>query len=109
MRFVKKFSADKLQEDNKFAERFNIKSNENSINILDTTSTKLLCTNSEFAGEEHSKYSIKQLAELLDTLGSKEGEVIIPKDNKLGEMIVKINRDVIVVCGLPKQDSKPKK
>lgn len=109
LRFVRKFSADRLQEDNSFAEKFNIKTNENSISILDTTQSKLLITNSEFNGEEYSKYNIKQLSELLDTIGTKEGELLIPKDSAMGEMICRVNKDIVVVCGLPKSDVKPKK
>lgn len=108
LRFVKKFSADRICENDDFSKKFNIKANENSISILDTTQSKLLVTNSEFTGEEYCKYNIKQLAELLDTIGTKEGELIIPKDSSLGEMICRVDRNLIVVCGLPKSD-KPKK
>ena len=109
LRFVRKFSADGIVENDDFAKKFNIKANENSISILDTTQSKLLFTNSEFTGEEYCKYNIRQLAELLDTIGTKEGELIIPKDSSLGEMICKVDRNLIVVCGLPKSDKPSKK
>lgn len=108
LRFVKKNSADGLCENNDFAKKFNIQTNENSLSILDTTKSKLLVTDSEFTGEEYTKYSVKQLAELLDTIGKVDGEVIIPKDSSMGEMLVKTNRDILVICSLPKQDIKKK-
>jgi len=43
LKWVKKFSADNLLEDNKLAkDKFNIKANDNSVSIMDTTATKLL-------------------------------------------------------------------
>jgi len=108
LRFTKKYSADRLQEDNKMSEKFNIKANVNSVTILDTTQSKLLCTNSEFIGEEYTKFNLKQLSDLLDTIGKTEGELIIPSNSVMGEMICKIGKDVVVICGLPKSDVKKK-
>jgi len=105
LRFVKKHSADNLLEDNKLAkEKFNIKANDNSISILDSTATKLLVTNAEFGGEIYTRFNLKQLAELLDTIG-KDGELLIPKNSDLREMIAKVGSDVVVVSPLPKTDS----
>jgi len=108
LRFVKKFTADNLLEDNKLAkEKFNIKTSENSISILDSTATKLLVTNAEFEGEIYTRFNLKQLAELLDTIG-KDGELLIPKNSDLREMIAKVGNDVVVVSPLPKTDSTKK-
>jgi len=106
LRFVKKFTADNLLEDNKLAkEKFNIKTSENSISILDSTATKLLVTNAEFEGEIYTRFNLKQLAELLDTIG-KDGELLIPKNSDLREMIAKVGNDIVVVSPLPKADKK---
>jgi hypothetical protein len=106
LRWVKKFSSDRLLEDNKMAnEKFNISSNENSISILDTTSTKLLVTNSNFKGEEFVRFNMKQLSELIDVVG-KDGELIIPSKSDMREMIAKVGNDMVIVCPLPQQDKK---
>jgi len=104
LRFVRKFTADNLLEDNKLAEeKFNIKAGDNSISILDSTATKLLVTNSEFEGEIYTRFNLKQLAELLDTIG-KDGELIIPKNSELREMIARVGNDIVVISPLPKAD-----
>jgi hypothetical protein len=108
LKWVKKFKADGLLEDNKMAtEKFKVKPNKDSISILDKTSTKLLITNAEFDGEELVKFNLKQLNDLLEVVG-KEGEFIIPKNSQMNEMIAKVNNDIIVVCPLPKTDKKKK-
>ena len=107
LRWVKKYSSDKLQEDNKFSEKFNIKASDKSISILDTTSTKLLVTQAEFIGEEFVRFNMKQLTELIDVVG-KEGELIIPAKSNMREMLARVGSDIIVVCPLPQSD-KPKK
>ena len=109
LRFVRKHSADNLLDDNKLAkEKFNIKTNENSISVLDSTNTKLFVSNSDFEGEIFTRFNIKQLSELLDTIGKTEGELLIPLKSDLREMIAKVGNDVIVVSPLPKADKKKK-
>lgn len=103
LKWVKKFSADNLLEDNSLAkEKFNINSSENSVSIMDTTATKLFITNANFDGEEIVRFDIGQLASLIELVGTK-GELIIPKSS-INEMIAKVNEDIIIVCPLPKQD-----
>jgi len=108
LRWVKKYSADKLQEDSKFAEKFNITSSENSVSILDTTNTKLLVTNAEFSGETFVEFNMKQLSELLDVVG-KEGTLVIPAKSDMREMIAKVGNSLVVICPLPQQEKKAKK
>jgi len=105
LKWVKKFSADNLLEDNKLAkEKFNVKSTENSVSIMDATATKLFISNANFEGEEIVKFDLKQLSTLIELVGN-TGEVIIPKSS-LNEMIAKVNDDIVVVCPLPKEDKK---
>jgi hypothetical protein len=107
LKFVRKFSSDNLLEDNNMAiDKFKIKTNENSISLLDTTATKLLITNSDFKEEEFTKFSLKQLGDLLEIAGKEGGELIIPKNSDMREMIARVNGNIIVVCPLPKSDTK---
>lgn len=102
LRWVKKFSADNLMEDNKLADKFNIKCNEESISVGDNTLTKLLVTQARFGGKEFVRYNVKQLKEALDLVGS-EGELIISEDNNK-ELFVQVKDTVVVVSPLPQTD-----
>ena len=44
LKWVRKFSADYMLDDNSMAKRFGIRTNEDSISVADTTMTKLLTT-----------------------------------------------------------------
>ena len=108
MRWVKKFTASNLLEDNKMAnEKFNIKTEENSISILDKTATKLLITDAEFDGETYVTFNLEQLNDLIECVG-KKGELIIPANSKLREMVAKIGNDICVICPLPQKDKAKK-
>ena len=104
LKWVKKFSADNLLEDNKLAkDKFKINSNENSVSIMDTTATKLFITQAEFTGEELVRFDLAQLGQLIEIVGTK-GELIIPKNSEMNEMIAEVDKDVVVVCPLPTKD-----
>ena len=106
LRWVRKFTANNLLDDNELAtKKFNLSVNKDSVSIMDKTATKLLVTKSEFNGEEYVRYSLAQLNELIDSVG-KEGELIIPANSEMREMIAKIGNDIVVVCPLPKSDKK---
>jgi len=107
LRWIKKFSANNLLEDNKKAESFNITSSDNSVSVMDKTATKLLVTNSTFEGKELVRFNLAQLNELIECVGNK-GELIIP-DTKNREMIAQVGTDLIVVCPLPVKDKASKK
>lgn len=112
LRFVKKHTANNLQEDNKVAEKkFNLTCGENSLSILDKTHSKLLVTNADFEGEIFTQFSIKQLQDLLDTIGKVEGEgeLLIPAKSDMKEMLVRIGNDICVVCPLPAKEKEKKK
>ena len=102
LKWVKKFSADNLLDDNKLADKFNIKCNEESISVGDSTLTKLLVTQARFGGKEYVRYNVKQLKEALDLVGS-EGELIISEDNNK-ELFVQVKDTIVVVSPLPQSD-----
>jgi len=106
LKWVKKYSADNLLEDNKLAEGFGVKTNEDSITVTDETMTKLLTTHSRYSGSEYVRFNIKQIASVVDLLGS-EGELIMT-ENKNREMVVQIGDTTVVVCPLPKSDKEEK-
>jgi len=108
LRWTKKFSADNLLENNKMAkEKYKVKTTEDSISILDATSTKLLVTNAEFNGEEIVRFNLKQMQSVLDVVGS-DGELVIPKDTEMNEMIAEVGNNIEIICPLPKSDKKKK-
>lgn len=102
IKWVKKFSADNLLEENKLAEKFGIKCNEDSISLGDNALSKLLVTQARYSGKEFVRYNIKQLREALDLVGS-EGEMIISSENNK-ELFIQVKDMVIVVSPLPNED-----
>ena len=102
LKWVKKFSCDNLLEDNKLANKFKIKCNEESISVGDSTLTKLLVTQARYNGKEFVRYNVKQLKEALDLVGS-EGELIISEENNK-ELFVQVKDMIVVVSPLPKAD-----
>jgi|SRR3990167_2382672 len=104
LKWVRKYSADNLLEDNELASKWSVETSEETISVGDKTLTKLLVTNARFAGEEHSRYNIKHVAEVVKELGS-EGELIVGKNDK-HELFIQIGTNVVVICPLPKQDKK---
>ncbi len=98
LKWVKKFSADGVQDDNKSAEKLGITCAEGSISVMDISSIKMLVTQAEFKGEVHNKLSLNQLKEIIDCVGS-DGNVIITKEK---ESPVFIQTDNVVVVLAPK-------
>jgi hypothetical protein len=110
LRWVKKFSANNLLDDDDTAtynKRFRVTSKEDSVSILDTTNNKLLVTKAEYTGKEYVRFNLEQLNELIECVG-KKGELIIPADSDMREMIAKVGNDIVVVCPLPQKDRKEK-
>ena len=102
LKWVKKFSADNLLEDNKLAEKFGVRCNEESLSIGDSTMTKLFVSQARYGGKEFVRYNVKQLKEALDLVGS-EGELIISEDNNK-ELFIQVKDSIVVVSPLPKAD-----
>jgi hypothetical protein len=104
LKWVRKFSADNLLDDNKKAEQFGVKCNEESISVGDKNMLKMLVTQARYSGKEFVRYNIKQLKEALDLVGS-EGELIISEDNNK-ELFIQVKDSVVIVSPLPKSDTK---
>ena len=102
LKWIRKFSADNLIDDEKMAKKFGVKTCDDSICCMDTTATKVIFTKSNFEGEEIVRFSMRQLSSLIDSVGS-SGELIIPK-SKLNEMVWIDGGNVAIVCPLPKSD-----
>jgi len=106
LKWVKKFSADNLLDDNTLADKFGVKCNEDSISVGDKTLTKLLITQARFNGKEFVRYNIKQLKSALDLVGD-DGELIISEENN-NELFIQVKDTIIVVSPLPKTDTEKK-
>jgi hypothetical protein len=104
LRFVKKYSADNLMDDNTRAESFGVKCNESSISIGDKNMFKMLVTQARYNGKEFVRYNIKQLKEVFDFVGD-EGELIVSAENN-NELFVQVKDSVVIVSPLPKSDTK---
>lgn len=102
LKFVRKFSADNLLDNNELAEKFGVVTNEDSVSVADDTLTKVLTSHSMFGGKEIVRYNIKQIKSIIDLLGD-DGELIIT-ESKNREMIIQIKDTTIIVCPLPKDD-----
>jgi len=102
LKWVRKYSADNLFDDNTKAEQFGVKCNEDSISVGDRDMMKMLITQSRYSGKEFVRYNIKQLKEALDLIGS-DGELIISEENNK-ELFIQVGDSVIVVSPLPKSD-----
>jgi hypothetical protein len=107
LKWVKKYSADNLLDDNSLATKFGVKCNENSISVGDKTFTKLLITQARFSGKEFVRYNIKQLKGALELVGD-EGELIVSADNN-NELFIQVKDTIVVVSPLPKTDAEIKK
>lgn len=103
LKWVRKFSADNLMDDNKKAEQFGVKCNEESISVGDKNMLKMLVTQARYSGKEFVRYNIKQLKEALDLVGT-EGELIISEDNNK-ELFIQVKDSVVIVSPLPKSDA----
>jgi len=104
LRFVKKFSCDNLLDDNKLAEGFGVKCNEDSISLGDKSMTKMLVSNARFSGNEFVRFNLKQLKETLEITGA-EGEMIISADNNK-ELFCQAGNNIVIVSPLPNTDTK---
>jgi hypothetical protein len=104
LRFVKKYSADNLFDDNSKAESFGVKCNESSISVGDKNMLKMLVTQARYNGKEFVRYNIKQLKEVFDFVGD-EGELIVSAENN-NELFVQVKDSVVIVSPLPKSDTK---
>lgn len=103
LKWVKKYSADNLTQDNKLAEKFGIKCSEESISVGDKTFHKLMVTQGRYEGKEYSRYNAKQLKETLDVVG-KESELVVSADESK-HLIIQVKDTAVVISPLPASDN----
>ena len=103
-KFTKKIIAISPIQKYDLAHKYHIKTNEGSISIGDQGMTKVMTTQSRYAGKELVRFNMAQVSQLVEMLG-KKGELIIT-DNENKEMIVQVDSTSVVVCPLPKKDKK---
>jgi len=105
LKWVKKYSADRILPDNKIAEGFGIRITPDSISIGDTGMAKMLVTGATFAGEEHTRFNAKHLFETLKEIGNEAVLIVTKGNDKTGaELVLQYNDSVVVLASMPKTD-----
>jgi hypothetical protein len=102
LKWVRKFSADNLMENNELAKKLGISGNEESISVGDNTQVKLLVTQAHFSGKEFVRYDLKQVKEVLNLIDS-EGRVLIGEENNR-ELFIQVGDSIIVIAPLSNED-----
>ena len=107
LRWVKKFSADGLQEEN-VGKNFNIETDENSITIADTGLVKMFFSSARFDGTTYASFDIKHIKEVL-SLVEGEGRLIINESDDKRLCYVQSGNNVIVIAPTSESEMKDKK
>jgi len=106
LKWVRKYTADSMLDDDKMAVKYDLKTTDETICIPDITNTKLLSTHSRFDGKEYTRFNFKQIAEVIQIVGD-SGECII-RESEDKEMIIQINDTAIILLPLPTADKSNK-
>ena len=107
LRWVKKFSADGLQEEN-VGKNFNIETDENSITIADTGLVKMFFSSARFDGTTYASFDIKHIKEVLSLIEG-EGRLIINESEDKRLCYVQSGNNVVVIAPTSESDSQEKK
>jgi len=99
LKWVKKFSADGINDNNNSAEKMDITCSEGTISVMDTASIKMLVTQARYEGNIFNRLSLEHVKEIIDCVGS-SGDIFI--SNK-AESPVFIQTENVVVVLAPKQ------
>lgn len=94
LKWVKKYSADGLQEES-ISKHFYIDEGNNSVCVTDTEKVKMFFSDSRFSGKTFVSFDIKQLKEVLALVGD-SGKLIIGEDKPLG--YIESDNNVIVIA-----------
>lgn len=81
LKFVRRHSADNIQENMKFAEKLGITVRDDSVAISDKSNIKMLVTNAIYSGKKHLIIDLGQLAEAIADMGAKGRLVVSDKEN----------------------------
>ncbi|KKM67534.1 hypothetical protein LCGC14_1470220 [marine sediment metagenome] len=110
LRWVKKFSADGLQEESK-ADSFDVETDENTISISDVGMVKMFFSSSRFRGKTYISLDIKHIKEVL-ALVEGEGRLIINESDDKRLCYIQSGNNVVVIAPTSEansQEKKPKK
>lgn len=107
IRWVKKYSADGLQEKNQ-AESFDVETDENSICIADTGLVKMFFSSSRFKGKTYISLDIKHIKEVL-ALVEGDGRLIINDSEEKRLCYIQSENNVVVIAPTNESDEKKAK
>ena len=107
LRWVKKFSADGLQEENK-ADSFDVETDENTISISDVGLVKMFFSSSRFRGKTYISLDIKHIKEVLALIDG-EGRLIINESDDKRLCYIQSGNNVVVIAPTSEADTQKKK
>ena len=107
LRWVKKFSADGLQEEPQ-GKNFDVETDEESLAISDVASIKMFFSSSRFAGKTYASFDIKQIKEVLSLLEG-EGRLIINEHDNKRFCYIQSQENVIVIAPVNEAEESKKK
>ncbi len=107
LRWVKKFSADGLQEEDK-ADSFDVETDESTIAISDVGLVKMFFSSARFKGKTYISLDIKHIKEVLSLLDG-EGRLIINESDGKRLCYIQSGNNVIVIAPTSEAESKKKK
>lgn len=107
LRWVKKFSADGLQEKS-IAENFDVETDESSISIADTGLIKMFFSSSRFIGKTYVSFDVKQIKEVLSLIEG-DGRIIMNESEDKRLCYIQSGDNVIVIAPTSESENKPKK
>lgn len=107
LKWVKKFSADGLQEESQ-GENFDVETDENSIVIADTGSVKMFFSSARFKGKTYISLDIKHIKEVL-ALVDGEGRLIINEHENKRLCYIQSDNNVVVIAPTSEEVQEKKK
>lgn len=102
LKWVKKFSADGLQEKPN-GKNFSVKTSDDSICVADSSLTKMFFSSASFEGKIHVSFDLKQIREVL-SLAEEKGRLIISGDNDKRLAYVQTENNVIVIAPMTEEE-----
>lgn len=106
LKWVKKFSANGLSEDEKVAENFDIKTDKSSIVISDAENIKMFFSNAYFSGKRYVTIDISQLKEAIGLMNGK-GRLIISEHEDKRLCYLQTDENVVVIAPITVDEEAP--
>ena len=107
LKWVKRFSADGLQEESQ-AENFEVETSEDSIVIADTGLVKMFFSSARFDGKTYISLDIKHIKEVLSLVDG-EGRLIINESDDKRLCYIQSENNVIIIAPTSETEDKKKK